>query len=266
LYAALRATCEKEVTRSYLVDILLDGLDAWFNNIPLDKSRYPPMYNKLITDQDALGWRQLFQGRMTREWARLQDQHLVQQSAKTYSSSGLLWTTSILTTIWREYFIMWDLRNKVVHGEDSKTRQIACRRQLAIKLRHLHTQRDQTLHTDRDIFIGDDPEALETYIENSNVNHIANWLKLWKPVIIDSVKTAKALAIQSVRPMRDYFASLTAPRASIRPPKPRYDRRFHTIHEATRVKRTNRRRPPPGNHSILAYLARQNKTTQHLQV
>jgi hypothetical protein len=266
LYAAIRKTCSDNATLPFLIDILINGLDAWFTDTPLDKTRYPQKYHALIDNQASMGWRQIFQGRMCREWSRLQDRHLIDQQARNHTSSGLLWTTSIITTVWTSYFEMWDKRNKAVHGEDHKTRQIARRRKLAIELRHLHSQRDQALYTDHDIFIGDTPEDLEHYLDRTNVHHIENWLLIWKPVIVDSVKTAAALAISSVRPIREYFARLITPTPSRRPPKPRYDRRFHSLHDNHRVKRQRKRKPPPRNHSILAYFARQTKSTQHLQV
>jgi hypothetical protein len=62
---------------------------------------------------------------------------------------------------------MWDARNSAVHGINSSTRQSACRRKIAVKLRHLHAQRDKILCTDASIFIGDTSKDLETYIENT---------------------------------------------------------------------------------------------------
>jgi hypothetical protein len=64
------------------------------------------------------------------------------------------------------------------------------------------TSPDQILVTDQDLSLASDAIALDSYIERTNVNHLENWIRLWKPVIADSVKTATALAIQSVRPLR----------------------------------------------------------------
>jgi hypothetical protein len=243
---------------------LLNGIDAWFHSIELDHNRYPRTFHKLILDQTAMGWWQIFQGRMCREWARLQNQHLHQQNAANNSTSGLLWTTSIITTVWKEYFAMWEVRNDAVHGSDSETRQIARRRKLKVELHHLHNKRNLVLHTDRDLFLAANPEDLDTHIERTNVNHLENWLRMWKPVILESAKTAAALSIQSVRPIRTYFARLQPVKLTHHPPKPRYDKRFHTRHDRNRVRKKTL--PPPSNHSILSFFSRLQKQTQHLHV
>jgi hypothetical protein len=133
---------------------------------------------------------------MCREWARLQDQNIHQIDAATNSTSGLLWTTSMITTIWRQYFDMCDLCNAAVHGSDLKTRDIARRRKLTIALCHLHKKRDTVLHTNKDVFLVPTPKALDQYIQRSTVHHLENWLCIWKPVITDSVRTTATLAIQ----------------------------------------------------------------------
>jgi hypothetical protein len=50
------------LTRPYLVDILLNGIDAWIHETPFDKLKYPAIYHRLIDEQSSLGWRQIFQG------------------------------------------------------------------------------------------------------------------------------------------------------------------------------------------------------------
>ena len=81
--------------------------------------------------------------------------YLREQNIANNFTSGLLWPVSIITTVWHEYFAMWDLRNKAVHGEDLKTRQIARKRKLAVKLHRLHSKRNSVVYTDRDIFLAD---------------------------------------------------------------------------------------------------------------
>jgi hypothetical protein len=70
---------------------------------------------------------------------------------------------------------MWDLCNAAVYGADTKTRQIACRRKLAIELCHLHQQHNKAHCTDSESFIRSTPDELETYIATHNFHHIQNW-------------------------------------------------------------------------------------------
>jgi hypothetical protein len=257
LYAALRATCELHDTRPYLVDLLLNGIDAWFHGVPLDPSKYPRIFHRLIREQTAIGWRQIFQGRMTSEWARLQDNHLRDIKALSNFKSGTLWTTTIITTTWKSFFTMWEARNAVVHGADTSTRQQARRDHAAISLRHLHTKQDDVLATDRKLFISDCPKALDHWVNTHTATYIENWLKIWKPVIIDSAKAAQAFAIKSVLPLREYFSPTYTPPSSRRPPKPRYKPNAHTVHDRQKPKKKRKPVPPLRNHSILAFFKRQ---------
>jgi hypothetical protein len=257
LYKALRVTCERYHTRPYLVDILLNGIDAWINSSPFDKTKYPIIYHRLIDEQSALGWRQIFQGRMTMEWARLQDQHLRQLKITSNCQSGLLWTTNILTTVWKEFFVMWTARNAAIHGQDSSSRQKARLRHAAVEVKHLHSKRDSVLATDRDLFIGDNDAAIDQWIQKRSATHIENWLRIWKPVIIDSAKAAHAFAVKSVLPIHTYFAPV-APLVptSRRPPKPRYTTREHTRFDRNQVRKKRPLTRPAANHSITTFFTR----------
>jgi hypothetical protein len=82
--------------------ILLTALEAWFTDTPANFSTYPPQYSHLIQQQMQIGWRQLFNGRLSTEWSRLQDEHLHQQGLHNKKTTGLLWTTMILSKIWEE--------------------------------------------------------------------------------------------------------------------------------------------------------------------
>jgi hypothetical protein len=261
LFTAIRATCEYQNTRSYLVDILIDGLSSWLNVRTIDKSAYPSTFHRLIREQTQLGWRQLFQGRMSKEWARLQDVYLRRIHSTANSKTGLLWTTAIITTIWKEFFLMWEARNTAVHGKDSATRHTARIHRATVELQHLHKKQSDVLATDRNLFIGDTPQAVDQWVLSHSATHIENWLRVWKPVIIDSAKAATAYALQSVRPLQEYFTTTRAPTPSRRPPKPRYTKNAHTVHDRNRVRKKRIVPPPARNHSILAFFTRRSTTS-----
>jgi hypothetical protein len=50
-------------TREMPTTILTDGVQAWFNDTPLDQEKYPHIFShQLIQDQNTIGLRQLFNG------------------------------------------------------------------------------------------------------------------------------------------------------------------------------------------------------------
>ena len=59
-----------------LLDILIDGLDSWFREVPLEDNAYPPSYRPLIRQQNEIGWRHLFNGHVSTQWRILQDRYV----------------------------------------------------------------------------------------------------------------------------------------------------------------------------------------------
>jgi hypothetical protein len=105
---AQQKRCKEMHTREMLITILTDGIQAWFNDTPMQPENYPPTFHKLIKDQTAIGWRQLFHGRFATEWQRLQNQHLRQNGIKKITLTGQSWTISMIVQLWREFFDLWD--------------------------------------------------------------------------------------------------------------------------------------------------------------
>jgi hypothetical protein len=263
LYKAIRDACESFQTRESLVDVLIQGLDAWLSASPLDAASFPPALHPLIIRQNAIGWRQLFQGRFALEWSILQDQYLQEIGIYHSDTTGTLWVTRMIVVIWKQFFLMWEQRNQQVHGHDQTTQTTAKRHRLATEFKHLHSKRTDVLHTDRDLFIGTTDDEIDTFIESVTPKYIANWIQVWRPVILDSVKAAAAFALKSVPPLTTYFEPLRATTQSKRPPKPRYTKTAHTRNDGTdRVRRKRQRRAPARNYQITRFFSRRSKTIE----
>jgi hypothetical protein len=109
-------------------------------------------FRQLISQQNAIGWRQLFHGRFSREWARLHNDYqftLRQQydhnSAYfkgTIKRTGDQWCIDITTVLWSRWTELWKLRNDVVHGRDAQERQRNQEKENLRKLRHIYSIRE----------------------------------------------------------------------------------------------------------------------------
>jgi hypothetical protein len=263
MYKAIREACDSFDTREALIDVLIQGIDAWLTGSQLDIETFPSSLHPLITSQTAIGWRHLFQGRFSLEWSHLQDQYLQEIGLYHSDTTGTLWVTRMITVIWKQFFMMWEQRNQQVHGHDKTTQRKAKRRRLASEFKHLHSKRPEVLHTDRDLFIGTTEDDVDTFIETATPKYIENWLQVWRPVILDSVKAAAAYALKSVPPLTTYFESLRPLPPLKRPQKPRYTKTAHTRNDGTdRVRRKRRRRPPARNYQITRFFSRRSKLVE----
>ena len=234
LLSHLRATHDNPLTNPYLVDILIDGLHSWLHHSHIDTARYPRRYHQLINEQSAIVWRQIFNGHLSTQWRIRQDRYLRRGKFYTQTRTGANWTLRTLTTVWTAFFQLWKERNAALHGHDLKTQNQARHRRLRAEIELIHTQRDLVLAVDQDVFIGENSEALDTFLSVSTATHVQNWIHIWQPLIVSSVKSAKALAIQGVRVMSDYFLPETSPHTGPRHPNTRAHRTTRPRHKVTR--------------------------------
>ena len=196
----LQTTCDKLHTRPNLQMILLTALEAWLTNTPADFSQYPTQYSHLIRQQTQIGWCQLFNRRLSKEWLRLQDKYLYQQGLHNKKTTGLLWTTTILSKIWEEWTSIWNIRNQVIHGHDQTSHLNIQRLEAETELRAIYDERELLLPADQD-HLFDDVNTHLTY----SMNSIRNWLNTYQGLFTNSIFNAKKRALDGVRSIRSYF-------------------------------------------------------------
>ncbi len=94
--------------------------------------------------QNTIGWRQMFNGRFSSEWSRVQEEYYArlrqQRNAKDRRTGNSLQTRTILQ-IWKQWQILWKFRNEELHGSDEKTRKTSERRSIEVELHTLYACR-----------------------------------------------------------------------------------------------------------------------------
>lgn len=197
---SLRKTMDTLITRPYLQTIFMDGLSAWFEGKTITADVYPDRYKRLIHQQTAIGWRQIFNGRMSVEWAFLQDEFLAETKQASKTSSGTLWMTSMLTAIWAQFDIIWKIRNGVVHGHDEVSRERVRRARAEFQLRHIYSKRMEYLPGDRKFLFN----TIEAHLTRKT-STILNWVTIYEPLFKDSIRKLKLNAVRGVSELTNYF-------------------------------------------------------------
>ena len=107
-----------------MVEALVGGWFHWIDTGHLpDSTGFPVDIREVIKNQTHIGWDQVIHGRVTKKWAALRSSTLPTQctnpdkDAKTNS-----WTLDILDTLWKQWFIVWEARNKTVHRNKKSER------------------------------------------------------------------------------------------------------------------------------------------------
>jgi hypothetical protein len=209
LLTHLRMVCTTALhSRLALVDVLLAGLSCWFQHETLQCDDYPVSLHKLISDQNSIGWNQLFRGRMVTEWAKLQQTSLSDNGCQTQSLSGRSWVATVVSTIWTRFFELWDARNKIVHGVNINDYTAIQKATLLDEIKDLHSRRDSFHRSDLPFLIAqndDETHKLEAFVETNYVSTIRTWLRMWTPTFADGAKLASEQAVSGMSRMYDHF-------------------------------------------------------------
>lgn len=205
----LQERCKVLRTSPKLATILVQGLHAWFEEREFSSNGFPNKFHRLIAQQNAIGWQQIFHGRFSTEWARLQDDHLIHLTHQidkgayvqgTMKRTGDQWCQDITTVLWKQWSTLWRLRNEVVHGRDEQDRRRQKEKENMRKLRHIYSQREFMEPSVQELLFDNiqDHEKLPSYA-------IQNWLAVHESVFAHSIKQVTRCAIQGVRNIRSYF-------------------------------------------------------------
>jgi hypothetical protein len=218
----LEKKCFALKTDPGLSRILIQGLHRWLHHQePLRDDNVPQKYRKLIQQQNGLGWRQLFNGRMCKEWARIQDDYYYIANQRGHDSSrlsagadpttkakgyvgqlnGTTWTTEVINVLWEQWAVVWVTRNAAVHGHDEATRSQQRDRVNRQRLEAIYEAKMEMEPRIRELLLYD---TVEEHMQHSQ-RTIHNWLAVHEETIAQSIKHAARRAIQGMRSIRSFF-------------------------------------------------------------
>jgi hypothetical protein len=94
-------------TRYGLVEVLCMCIDHWFQSgdLQVDPQQFPLALQPLVQSQNAIGWRQMFRGRMSTVWADLQQSHLQTNPACRVSDTGTNWSNKVICFLWERFLL-----------------------------------------------------------------------------------------------------------------------------------------------------------------
>jgi hypothetical protein len=132
------------------------------------------------------------------QWRIKQDYHLRCHKNQSQTHTGAGWLLCTLTILWKELCVLWKTQNEAVHGHNITSQQQAQQQKQHLKMIFIHSLQDQVLAGDTDIFVSNNPAALDHFLDTKTATYVQNWLHVWKPFILSSVKSANKLALQGV--------------------------------------------------------------------
>jgi hypothetical protein len=114
--AQLVKTLDDLFTHPRLRTLMTKNIKSWCNNLPpWQPPLLPDDVSKLVDNQTALGWHWLLRGRLTTDWALLQNEYYTNIQ---HRSTGKLWAGKAIAALWDYSWTLWDHRNDHLHNSD----------------------------------------------------------------------------------------------------------------------------------------------------
>ena len=200
-------TSQKWQTRPELRDILLDGVSGWLDHRSDDEHYLPAaLYNeefeRLIEKQNSIGWHHVILGRYCWEWSDFQEAHYVTRSNYNLikKCTGNQWQAAIISQVWSQWYKLWELRNRELHGVDTTRQAQVARRNAVRALRELYALKENVEPSVQSLLMAD----IRDHVANPTWQ-IQNWLAVNENILRASFRHVKKKSIQGVRSIRQYF-------------------------------------------------------------
>jgi hypothetical protein len=188
----LQLYLESSQTDYELMTVILEAISAWLTGDIIASTDYPPRCRRAINAQTTIGWHEFLPGYWAKEWSILQDAHLRKTSQWTHKCNGQTWATHTITTLWEYVHKAWTLHNDTVHAHDANTEDTDLQTRTQFRIIRLNQRRDKTMAVHRDYFF----ETPMTTLNATTLNFQRNWLNLYEPAILESIKMAQAKSIK----------------------------------------------------------------------
>lgn len=173
----LKSTLAQLHTDPIIANILLRGIQAWRNHTPLPTSEYRTLYHSIIHEQDKIGWRQIFNGRISNKWSSIQEKFDPDPN----------WGKRVISTIWKHWEDLWQLRNNSQHGDTPESKSQIRDETVRAEL--------QMIYDNRQLYVPSDRQFLEESYEANAAKPtfiIENWLSFYRSLFKKSIHdTAK---------------------------------------------------------------------------
>ena len=191
-----------------IVTAFINGWVSWMENEVVE---IPPETSTAVQtamrQQNEIGWHQLLHGRAVRAWRQTVAPPHTPRHGESKDSTETTWVTNMLDTIWTGWFNVWEARNEFVHGKTKTEKQDRKRAEIEQKIRMIYENKDKYLPSERRL-LGDD---VEEFIESKGYTALANWERVWGPLLAKSAAECRLRALRGVRPIPTYFKPAAPP-------------------------------------------------------
>jgi hypothetical protein len=198
-----------------LANTLIDTLycDLHDGRYPVFRNRHganEPKFRKLHQLQAFVGWAQMFQGRLVKEWGILQEEFLEEHNGELKLDrryyTGDIWVRKLIYLLWRTIRTQWDLRNGNRHGLTTEENHAIRHKRLVGQLTEQYAQAPCMLAADRVLL--DEPLGQKL---RKSPGSLELWLKRTRPTIRISTQAVTEVISRTHKRITQFFQQRTNP-------------------------------------------------------
>ena len=151
-----------------LIIILQDGLNQLHQNADpnLPTAQYPPKYQPLIEQQNAIGWDQIYKGRWSVAWAMLQEQY-VNSTGNNEDSTATRWLIGLGRLMMEQWLQLWKIRNNQRHSKDTELHAQQRSERILSELKEIYKYKDRVCPEESRLFQASADEHFQTHLLRS---------------------------------------------------------------------------------------------------
>ena len=179
-------------TKYDLKNTLACTISEWFETGHASLYKHPEKFHNAILSQGAIGWRQIFNGRISRHWLTHQGNT---ETSTGRVRMGYIWGASIVETCLRMMIDLWEMRKEEVYGKEEVTKQQKRKEKEAISMRDLHKLQETARPSDSMLFYQD----VEKEIEKGTAVTLEGFVAMKTRPIYNSVKKWADRAISGAK-------------------------------------------------------------------
>jgi len=117
-------------------ELLLEGITAVIEGRDPETMTFAPSVSHIAAAQTAIGWDQLFSGRLASAWQVSYSSHL--GTTATKKVNGQTWATALAELLLQQWYNLWIERNGDRHGRDKDSKAAAAKRQAIREVEQLY--------------------------------------------------------------------------------------------------------------------------------
>ena len=118
VFATFEIALRKIRTSPPLHNFILHALHRWVLTGRNDFQTTTKAFRALTISQAAIGWDQMFRGRITTRFALIQEAYHRQQDHDIQKATGAIWSKRFILLLWDAFESIWAFRNLQLHPDD----------------------------------------------------------------------------------------------------------------------------------------------------